>query len=105
VALASVGYIYRAFIEGAMAFMGEGSLSIGGLSKAARARVADNIKGVDGRDLRRQLMTYELKGPSVSMNSLISTSDHSVWLSLWAILYNTCSTDLLFLLKTYTPLR
>ena len=51
-ALASVRYIYRAFIEGAVAFIGKGSLSVGGSSKAARAGVADNIRGVNGRDLR-----------------------------------------------------
>jgi hypothetical protein len=82
VALASVGYVFRAFIEGAVAFMGEGSLSIKGLFKAAKARVADNIKRVNGCDLRRQLIIYKLKGPLVLINSLISASDYSVRLSL-----------------------
>jgi hypothetical protein len=104
VALASVGCVYRAFIEGAVAFVGKGSLFVKGLSEAARAGVADDIKGVNRRDLRRRLMIYKLKGPLVSMNSLISVSDYSVRLSLWAILYSIYSTDLLFLLKTYTPL-
>ena len=81
-ALASIGYIYRAFIKGAVAFIGKGSLSIGGLSKAARAGVVDDIKGVNGRDLRRRLIMYELKGPLLLMYSLISVSDHSVGLSL-----------------------
>ena len=77
-ALTSISYIYRAFIEGAMAFIGKGSLSIGGLFKAAKAKVADDIKGVNRRDLRQQLITYKLKGPLLSINSLISASDHSV---------------------------
>ena len=34
-----------------------------------------------GRNLRRRLITYELKGPSLLMNSLISVSNHSVRLS------------------------
>jgi len=44
--LASVGYIFRVFIEGAILFIGKGSLAIG-------ARVVNNIKGVDRRDLRQ----------------------------------------------------
>ena len=47
----------------------------------ARARVVDNVKGVNKRDLRRQLMAYELKGPSLSIYSLISASNYSVQLS------------------------
>ena len=74
VALASVGYIFKASIS-------EGGLAVVKSFKAAEARVADNIKGVNGRDLRRRLITYELKGPSVLMNSLISLSDYSVRLS------------------------
>ena len=45
-ALASVGYIFRVFIGGAVSFVGKGSLAVG-------AGVANDIKGVDGRDLRR----------------------------------------------------
>jgi hypothetical protein len=45
VALASVGCIFRVFIEGAVLFIGKGSLAIG-------AGVVNNIKGVNGRDLR-----------------------------------------------------
>jgi hypothetical protein len=66
------------FVEGAVTFVGEGGLAIGGLFKTAEAGVVDDIKGVDGRDSRRRLITYELKGPLLLMNSLISTSDHSV---------------------------
>jgi hypothetical protein len=70
------------FVGGAATFVGEGSSAVGGLFKAVEARVADGIKGVVGRDLRRRLMTYKLKGPLVLMNSLISISDHSIGLSL-----------------------
>jgi hypothetical protein len=53
VALASIGYIFRIFIEGAVIFIGKGSLAIGGrLFKIAKARVVDDIKGVNGRNLR-----------------------------------------------------
>jgi hypothetical protein len=107
VALASVSCIFKVFIEGAIVFIGKGgavifinkgSLAVGGKSfKTAKA-------GVNGHNLRRRLIIYKLKGPSVSINSLISISNHSVWLSLWAILYSTYSTNLLFLLKTHTLL-
>ena len=90
------------FIEGAVTFVGEGGSAIGGSFKTAGVRV-DDVK-VNKRDLRRRLIIYKLKGPSLLMNSLISASDHSVGLSSWATSYSTCGTDLLFLLKTYTPL-
>jgi hypothetical protein len=101
--LASVSYIFRVFIggavtfvggavtfvggavtfvEGAVTFVGKESSAIGGLFKAVKARVADDIRGVDGRDLRRRLIIYKLKGPLVLMNSLISISDYSIGLSL-----------------------
>ena len=38
------------------------------------------------------------------MNSLIFLSNYSIRLFLWATLYSTYNTDLLFLLKTYTLL-
>ena len=44
------------FIGGAVAFIGKGSLAIGGRSfktARARARVVDNVKGVNKRDLRQ----------------------------------------------------
>ena len=44
-ALVSVGYIFKAFI-------GEGGLAVKRLFKVAKARVVDNIKGVNRRDLR-----------------------------------------------------
>ena len=52
--LVSVGYIFRVFIEGAVVFVGEGGLAIGGrLFKIAKARVVNNIKGVNRHNLRR----------------------------------------------------
>jgi hypothetical protein len=91
------------FVGRAVTFIGKGSLAVGRSFKTAKAGVADDIR-IDGRNLRRQLMTYKLKGPSVSINSLISTSDHSVRSSSWATSYSACGIDLL-LLKTHTPLR
>ena len=92
------------FVEGAMMFVGEGGLVIGRLFKAAEAGVVDNIKGVNRRDLRWWLIIYKLKGPLLLINSLIFLSDYSVGLSLWVMLYSVYGTNLLFLLKTYTPL-
>jgi len=64
------------FIGGAIIFVSKGSLAVGGrLFKIAKA-------GVNGRDLRRWLITYKLKGPSLLINSLISVLDYSVGLSL-----------------------
>ena len=46
-ALVSVGYIFGVFIEGAVAFINKGGLAVGGkLFKIARAKIANNIKGV-----------------------------------------------------------
>ena len=73
--MASVSYVFEAFI-------GKGGLAIVKSFKAAEAGVADDIKGVDGRDLRRRLIIYKLKGPSLLVNSLISVFDYSVGLSL-----------------------
>jgi hypothetical protein len=67
------------FIGRAVMFIGKGSSAIERLFKIARARVASNIKGVNRRGkLRWWLITYKLKGPLVLINSLISTSDHSI---------------------------
>ena len=44
-ALAFISYIFKAFID-------KGGLVIIKLFKAAKARVADNIKGINRRDLR-----------------------------------------------------
>jgi hypothetical protein len=86
----TVTFIERAitFIEGAVTFIGravtfigKGSLAIGRSFKTAKAGVVDDIR-INGRNLRWRLMTYKLKGPSVSINSLISISNYSVRLSL-----------------------
>ena len=50
-------------------------------------------------------MAYKLKGPLLLINSLISSSKHSVRSSSWATSYSAYGTNLLFLLKTHTPLR
>ena len=95
------------FIKGAITFIGEESLAIGGgLFKTARIStgVVDAVKGVNKRNLRQWLIIYKLKGPSLLINSLISASNHSIGLSSWATLYSACGTNLLFLLKTHTPL-
>jgi len=92
------------FIRGAVTFIGEGGSAVGRLFETARVRVGD-VKGVNKRDLRRRLIIYELKGPLLLMYSLISLSNHSIGSSSWATSYSAYNTNLLFLLKTYTPLR
>src|ERR1700722_4234194 len=80
-------------IGGAVTSIGKGSLAVGGgLFKTAGVGVVDDVKGVNKRDLRWWLITYKLKRPLLLMYSLISASDHSIGLSLWAILYSACST-------------
>jgi len=91
------------FIRGAVTFIDKGGSAVGRLFKTARVRVGD-VKGVNKRDLRRWLIIYKLKGPLLLIYSLISLSDYSIGLSSWAILYSAYSTNLLFLLKTYTLL-
>ena len=73
-ALAFISYIFKVFI-------GKGGLAVVKLFKAAKAKIADNIKGVDRRDLKQQLIIYKLKGPLLLINSLISVSNYSVGLS------------------------
>ena len=93
-------------VGGAVTSVGKGSSAVGGgLFETAGVGVVDDVEGVDERNSRRRLITYELKRPLLSMYSLISLSDHSVGLSLWATSYSACGTDLLFLLKTHTLLR
>ena len=91
------------FVEGAVTFVGEEGSAVGGSFETAGVGVDD--VGVNKRDLRRRLIIYKLKGPLLSMNSLISASDYSVGSSSWAILYSACGTNLLFLSKTHTPLH
>ena len=98
VTLVSVSYIFKAFI-------GKGGLAVEGrLFKTAKAKVVNDIKGVNKHDLRQWLIIYKLKGPLLLINSLISLSDYSIGLFLWVILYSACGSDLLFLLKTHTLL-
>jgi len=92
------------FVKGAVTFIGKGGSAIGRSFKTARVRVGD-VKGVNERNLRRRLITYKLKGPLLLIYSLISSSNHSIGSSSWAILYSACGTNLLFLLKTHTLLR
>ena len=68
------------FIGGAMTFIGKGSSAVGGrLFKTARAKVANNIKGVNKHsDLNQRLIIYKLKGPLLLINSLISIFNYSI---------------------------
>src|SRR6266571_568217 len=67
------------FIGGAVTFIGKGSLAVEGrLFKTAGVRVVNIIKGVNRRDLRRWLIMYELKGPLLLINNLISVFNYSV---------------------------
>jgi len=91
------------FVRGAVTFVGKGGSAVGRSFKIARVRVGD-VKGVNKRDLRWRLIIYKLKGPLLLIYSLISLSNYSIGLSSWAISYSAYSTNLLFLLKTHTPL-
>ena len=62
-------------IGGAVTSIGKGSSAVGRLFKIARVRV-------NKRDLRRRLIIYKLKGPSLLIYSLISTSNYSIGSSL-----------------------
>ena len=65
------------FVGGAVTFIGKGSSAIRRPFKTAKARIAGNIK-INGHNLRQRLIIYKLKGPSLLIYSLISTSNHSV---------------------------
>ena len=78
------------FVEGAVTFVGEGAVtSLGGAvtsvgegsSAVGRSFETARVGVGDERDLRRRLITYELKGPLMLMYSLISSSNHSIGLS------------------------
>ena len=76
VTLASISYIFKAFIEGAVIFIGRGSLAIKRrLFKIAKAKV--NRYG-----LRQWLIIYKLKSLLLLINSLISVLDYFIKLSL-----------------------
>ena len=68
------------FVGGAVTFVGRGSSAVGGrLFKTARAKVANNIKGVNKHsDLNQRLIIYKLKGPLLLINSLISIFNYSI---------------------------
>jgi len=68
-------------VDGAVTFVGKGSLAVGRLFKIAKAGVVDDTI-VNGRNLRRRLIIYELKGPLLLIYSLISISNYSIGLSL-----------------------
>ena len=65
------------FVGGAATFVGEGGSAVGRSFKTAGVGI-DDVKGVNERNLRRRLITYELKGPSLSINSLISASNYFI---------------------------
>ena len=65
------------FIGGAVTSVGEGSSAVRRSFKTAGVRVG-NVKGVNKRDSRQQLITYKLKGPSLLIYSLISASNYSI---------------------------
>ena len=52
-ALAFISYVFRVFIKGFIMFIGEGSSSIERLFKIAEAKVVDDVKGVNRRNLRQ----------------------------------------------------
>ena len=88
-ALASISYIFKVFIKraitfikGAVIFISKGGLAIGRLFKATKARVIDNIKGVNGYNLKQRLIIYKLKGLLLLIYSLIFLFNYSVGLSL-----------------------
>ena len=68
-------------IEGAVMSVGKGSSAVGRSFKTARVGV-NKVEGVNKRDLKQRLIIYKLKGPSLSIYSLISTSNHSIRSSL-----------------------
>ena len=52
--LVSINYIFKVFIEGAVAFIGKGGLAVKGrLFKIAKAEVINNIKGVSRYNSRQ----------------------------------------------------
>jgi hypothetical protein len=65
------------FVGGAVAFVGEGGSAVGRSFETAGVGVGD-VEGVNERDLRRRLITYKLKGPSLLIYSSISLSNYSI---------------------------
>ena len=56
------------FVGGAVTSVGEGSSAVERSFETARVRVGD-VNRVNKRNLRRQLITYKLKDPSLSIYS------------------------------------
>ena len=83
--MVSVSYIFKAFIEGAIAFIGKGGAVIfinkGSLAVKKRLFKIAEAK-VNRYNLRQQLIIYKLKGPLVLINSLIFIFNYSVGLFL-----------------------
>ena len=108
VTLVSISCVFKVFIGGAIAFIGKGGAVIfidkGSLAVKERSFKTAEAE-VNRYNSRWWLIIYKLKGPLVLINSLISASDYSIKLSLWAILYSIYGSDLLFLLKTHTLLH
>jgi hypothetical protein len=65
-----------------MAFINKGNSSIKGSFEAVKTRVVIDIKGVNRRNSRQQLIIYKLKSPLVLINNLTSASDYFIKLSL-----------------------
>ena len=70
------------FVKRAVMFIGKGSLAIVKLFKAAKAGAVDNIKRINGYNLRQWLIIYKLKGPLLLIYSLIFIFNHFIELSL-----------------------
>ena len=79
------------FVEGTVTFVGEGAVtSVGGAvtsvgegsSAVGRSFKTAGVRVGDKPNLRRRLITYELKGPLMLIYSLISLSNYSIRLSL-----------------------
>ena len=85
VALASVSYIFRVFIKGAIAFIGKRGAVIfinkGSLVIRKKSFKIAKIK-VNKRNLKQWLIIYKLKNPLILINSLISISNYFIKLSL-----------------------
>ena len=83
--LVSINYIFKAFIEGAVAFISKGGtvIFIDKGSLAIKEKLFKIAKAkVNRYNLRQRLIIYKLKSPLVLINSLISISNYSIGLSL-----------------------
>ena len=81
--LVSINYIFKAFIEGAVAFISKGGtvIFINKGSLAIKEKLFKIAKAkVNRYNLRQRLIIYKLKSPLVLMNSLISLFNYFIWL-------------------------